>query len=96
MTKCKGEGALVPREKLNSRITCPECGRRLSAQTSPTRKRRTVRGVTRSYGRFYNRVPVHSEPEKIIQDFPDPLPHPDADWYEAHREAVNERKMWRL
>ena len=32
----------------------------------------------------------------IVQDFPDQLPHPDADWYAASREAANERKMWRL
>jgi hypothetical protein len=60
VSTCAGVGALVPREAINSRMTCPECGRRLSAQTSPVRKRRTVRGVTRSFGRFYNRVPTHN------------------------------------
>lgn len=30
----------------------------------------------------------------ITQDFPDPMPDPDADWYEASREAARDRRSW--
>ena len=30
----------------------------------------------------------------IVQDFPDPMPDPDADWHEASREAARDRRAW--
>lgn len=52
--RCCGEGLLVKREKRNARMTCPECGARLSARTSPVRR---ARG-------FYNRVPAHHRKDR--------------------------------
>lgn len=48
--RCDGEGKYVLRDKpVQSRMTCPDCGKRLFATTSPTRRGR----------RWYSRVPVH-------------------------------------
>lgn len=30
----------------------------------------------------------------ITQDFPDPMPDPNADWHEASREAARDRRAW--
>ena len=30
----------------------------------------------------------------IVQDFPDPMPDPNADWHEASREAARDRRSW--
>jgi rRNA maturation protein Nop10 len=47
--RCDGEGKYTLREKKNSRMTCPDCGKRFSATHSPV-----VRGRRR-----YNRIPQH-------------------------------------